>query len=801
MSMSIECELYDGQLSTCDVGTFNASGTGPGGACHACPSHLESSELGATTVGDCFTIHANAFVVSDVAESVTAFDADSREFHVVREREGVKFPVDIAFITVTTFLVAMFESDVVILMNVEGEVIKDFVVITSPHGVLHIDDLNLVAISDLAIDRIYFFSLEDSKSEQPMQHTDAESFVSLQGFGAGAKHFVIGENPDEIIITTFDSNVVRMCIPGTACNENARNGAILYYWGNEPRIFNGIGVLRREGGMGTYVIAVRGNDINDDMILECALNPPSGETYTTDCEVFATKPGGSLWDPYSIVVDDVREILYVSDYTYNRVHVYSWKRTYLGAIDEFRGDLYSPQSMDIKPGPLAKLSPVSPPSSASAGVPFVTAITLRKSNNEDLPPSYPIEDELHRFQISATGFLTGTNHTTTITGEVLTAAAASIKIDFAGVWTVSITEGLLIPQHLHGSPYEIVLEPSPTDPQNCASNPPASATAGEPFEFSLGAFDAYDNPTRHVTDAFEAFFDGDAGTKFLLTRGPDGAFGFSHSLTVARSYRLHVFHTTSDTEVTNSPFHFDVDPASPHKPNCKHSLVGLESFDPSQGLPLLLQVFAFDEFDNAVVNSDKFFVAVDGEMMDSNLVPPTYIYEHTFPSDQAADVKFGFLYEGQGHLPGSPVTIVVATPVLVEKAGLPVAAIGGGLAALLALFGAVYWRQAKKAGQERAEMQEQRLDLAMENHELHKSLRRKKHSEVELEVMQRAMDELDDDRADELRSVLIHSSEVKIEMLLGQGGMGKVHLATVRGQKVAVKQLLAINEENVMRFR
>jgi len=101
------------------------------------------------------------------------------------------------------------------------------------------------------------------------------------------------------------------------------------------------------------------------------------------------------------------------------------------------------------------------------------------------------------------------------------------------------------------------------------------------------------------------------------------------------------------------------------------------------------------------------------------------------------------------------------------------------------------------AKENRANMRRQQSEIA----NLQEDLRKKKHSEVELAVMKAAMDGLEEKRKDELNEVLIDSSEVKVDRLLGKGGFGVVNLATYRGQKTAVKQLLTINDESVKRFR
>jgi len=85
--------------------------------------------------------------------------------------------------------------------------------------------------------------------------------------------------------------------------------------------------------------------------------------------------------------------------------------------------------------------------------------------------------------------------------------------------------------------------------------------------------------------------------------------------------------------------------------------------------------------------------------------------------------------------------------------------------------------------------------------DLQYSLQKKHHSDEEMEVMKKAMEELGEARSDELKEVLIDGGEVKVERLLGKGGFGVVNLATYRGIKVAMKQLIVVNDESVRRFR
>eukprot|EP00520_Triparma_pacifica_P017677 CAMPEP_0118651786 /NCGR_PEP_ID=MMETSP0785-20121206/10967_1 /TAXON_ID=91992 /ORGANISM="Bolidomonas pacifica, Strain CCMP 1866" /LENGTH=1363 /DNA_ID=CAMNT_0006544253 /DNA_START=76 /DNA_END=4164 /DNA_ORIENTATION=+ len=108
---------------------------------------------------------------------------------------------------------------------------------------------------------------------------------------------------------------------------------------------------------------------------------------------------------------------------------------------------------------------------------------------------------------------------------------------------------------------------------------------------------------------------------------------------------------------------------------------------------------------------------------------------------------------------------------------------------------------------ERKELKNEAKVLEEEKDNLAESLRAKKHSDKEIEIMMKALEELENEREDELRSVLIPSSKVKIDKMLGQGAFGTVSLATYKadgddeGQKVAIKQLTNIDNDNIKRFR
>ena len=91
-------------------------------------------------------------------------------------------------------------------------------------------------------------------------------------------------------------------------------------------------------------------------------------------------------------------------------------------------------------------------------------------------------------------------------------------------------------------------------------------------------FDSFSNPTSHAANEFDNYFDFDDSGRTALTRTPpETHFAASRTTTVAGTHSLHVFHRNTATEVSGSPFFFQVAPGPPHRETCEHSLESEES--------------------------------------------------------------------------------------------------------------------------------------------------------------------------------------------------------------------------------
>lgn len=129
-----------------------------------------------------------------------------------------------------------------------------------------------------------------------------------------------------------------------------------------------------------------------------------------------------------------------------------------------------------------------------------------------------------------------------------------------------------------------------------------------------------------------------------------------------------------------------------------------------------------------------------------------------------------------------------------------------------------------KIRQEHSDLQDQLLE--MENKVLEtttdggRESNIKPHSEGEMLVMQKAMEELEQGRRNEMLSVMIRSKDIKLDKVVGRGGFGIVYKGIMRGKGshmvsgirlsetsqaggdevvVALKQLISIDDNSVER--
>ncbi|GMI34216.1 hypothetical protein TeGR_g11427, partial [Tetraparma gracilis] len=381
-----------------------------------------------------------------------------------------------------------------------------------------------------------------------MQENDAVQKIYMSASDGDPRYISLGEHDSELLITTNLGNVLRRCLEGTGCNPQTRNSVMMQYGGSWLR---GIGVLDE-----TYIVA----DLGDRKIYECPLT--SVGISKSNCEIFADRPQGPAWDPADVLVDPIKRLVFVADYTYSDVLVLDFDGTFLAPLASSRGALMQPRAIAQRTGLYAPLSPSHPPSSLpTAGERIEVALAMMDAYNSTVSNSHPTSAHDLALEVTATGYITGTNFTTTIAGEILynkyspahASLTASVVIPYAGDWTLDVTQGTYNVQHFLGSPRLITVAPAATDPSSCTATVTANLEVGDFFSATISTFDVHGNPTADPSDVSDtlSYWINDDPAPTLL----DGNT-ISAQVDVPGLQLLHV--AVNGVEIGGSPFAFSV---------------------------------------------------------------------------------------------------------------------------------------------------------------------------------------------------------------------------------------------------
>ncbi|GMI19905.1 hypothetical protein TeGR_g10792 [Tetraparma gracilis] len=243
-----------------------------------------------------------------------------------------------------------------------------------------------------------------------MQESDAVQTIVMSASDGKPTYISLGEHDSELLITTWAGKVIRRCLEGTGCDPQTRNSVMMQYGG---AYLYGIGVLDE-----TYIVADRPSGNNIKKIYKCPLTSVGISKY--DCEVFADDPQGTMWDPINVLVDPIKRLVFVVDYSFSDVLVLDFDGSFLSSLASSRGALMLPSAMAQRPGLYAPLSPSHPPSSLpAAGERIEVALAMMDAYNSTVSNSHPTSAHDLALEVSASGYITGTNFTTTIEGEIM----------------------------------------------------------------------------------------------------------------------------------------------------------------------------------------------------------------------------------------------------------------------------------------------------------------------------------------------------------------------------------------------
>jgi hypothetical protein len=380
------------------------------------------------------TIRSNFLLVSDATDRLTELNSDASDFSLAIEGGDLRVPWGVACVSEVMCLVGNFQDSNVVAVNLRGEVTGVFAQVGTPLGLLYINHLNLLAVASIVGNGfVYIFDLADLNLEQPLQvspphpplppllcttnhqyptlslhpqPSDAVQRIVMSASDGYPRYISLGEHDSELLITTKLGKVLRRCLDGMGCNPQTRNSVMMQFGGD---YLYGIGVLDE-----TYIAADKG----EDKIYECPLT--SVGIYKSNCEVFADRPQGTQWNPINLHVDPIKRLVFVVDKDFSEVLVIDFDGSFLAPLASSRGDLMQPQAMAQRPGLYAPLSPSHPLYSLpAAGERIEVALAMTDAYNSTVSNSHPTSAHDLALEVSATGYITGTNFTATIAGEIL----------------------------------------------------------------------------------------------------------------------------------------------------------------------------------------------------------------------------------------------------------------------------------------------------------------------------------------------------------------------------------------------
>ena len=381
----------------------------------------------------------------------------------------------------------------------------------------------------------------------------------------------IGENDDEIIISTEKGDVYRRCI-STNC-ARTKDGVhvdrdALMLRGGGLGSLQGLATIRSQG---VYLLATNNlfdksscvfNLYGTGRVLRCSLFELSD---VGDCSLFTD----TVVNPISVVVDVEKSLVYISDSHLDSIRIFSFDGgSALGRLETHSGSLSKVTSFQLRPGFFAPNSDFTLPPAfehfAKAGELLTFGLILKDAYNRNLPSTTLLS---RRLAITASGSGTLTDGSAVplrLRGEVVEKAgevSAKIGITTSGNWTVSIREELVaVPTHFFGSPFLITIGPDETDPTYCKVVTEKMTFIGKAAEFFISTYDKFGNPTQFESDKFKGFIENDkSATEQTLQRiwSPDRAkyeFKFSLAFDRAGLYLVRLQDEKTGIDVANSPF-------------------------------------------------------------------------------------------------------------------------------------------------------------------------------------------------------------------------------------------------------
>ena len=633
------------------------------------------AEASPTQTANLYTASAN--------NRITKYNFDEQTHQIVVEDDIMSQPRDIVFLNHQLFAVSNDWADAVLVYDVSGGYKGVLINVSEPNGLLLFPDGSRLAVASPSNEVVFVYNMtgaivtdESNDTASIIPRTDEHIVYTTLPMtdNSNLKYLTFGSDINEVIITTKSTSVMRRCIHED-CNPD-RNSIMLY--SVEDRDHRGILTIPSMP-RNTYLLAGRATR----KVYLCDLDAPVNQLLEESCSIFTD----DIYDPWSIAVDEIKQIIYISDKTALVITMFDYDGNYLGNLGS-SGSLTAIVGLALRPGLYSPLSPIidnSPDIPKTAGESITFPLILKDSYGNNITAAAAVSPE--RFSIEAKGLITvkGVTFPGSFFGTVTRAddalphlLSAEISSNFAGEYSVNIMESAdAVPSHLLGSPLGILVGPGVTDALSCISWYPQTVNAGEEFRVVVQTFDEFDNPTDYEEeDKFIGWEEGSgvADNSKILYRVMNVdtgkyEFTFEDNRTVADSYRFHVLHEKTAVEVANSPFSIQVVPSKPDLLSSFHNLE-LGSLDTSDEVDLLLQVFPLDEYKNYISSATGYTVTLIRGFRDEqtfDLEAPSFSTTFLIEKSFEGKIDVSFMQNGD-HVKNSPMTIRCSSEALVPVA-------------------------------------------------------------------------------------------------------------------------------------
>ena len=240
------------------------SGSSGASGCTPCPERFSFSSKGSTSESECFAKNANVYAVSPDSERINAYNPDAENFVAVIDDDGImNMPLEMVFVDSNIFLVANeFGGNLVMYDGPSGEYLGNFANVANPTSIVVMPGGKQIAVASASDEALYVYDLDivtspNANAGDGYEKEEGATIIYTVSI-PGVNWVALGENDDEILVTTLTEEVFRRCITlncvraeeGTAARDE------LMLWGDPGEVL-GMQQIRVIRSRGVYLVATK----------------------------------------------------------------------------------------------------------------------------------------------------------------------------------------------------------------------------------------------------------------------------------------------------------------------------------------------------------------------------------------------------------------------------------------------------------------------------------------------------------------------------------------------------------------